>query len=224
MVRVAGWLCNYSLINSSRLSNVSQWWGAWACMCVCVCVCVLVYSRDHYLKMSSSHSDMRPESDECMCAELVKAHTHTHTHTHLSWPLTCLHISKQYYTLLQSLWTWPVPVEEGGGAVTTYKPGHVCPLDRLCVFRHSAAMQSSARGNQLQSVTLSCCAGEESLHLSVLMNKDSDVWFWNKEPSFRALDCAQLSPFHQRWRCTHTRELLIASPEERQQIGFSILP
>lgn len=128
------------------------------------------------------------EQDWC---KHVQKHTRAHTHTP---QLTTHFASTRVYsiiTILQSLWTWPRSVLEGGVGAATYQPDHVCLLDRLCVFRHSAAMQSSVRGNQLQSVMLSCGVGEESLHLSVLMNKDSDVWFWSKEPSSWAFD---LSP------------------------------
>lgn len=93
--------------------------------------------------------------------------TRTHMHAHTLAPRLIIHLytSIQYsiITVLHSLWTWPHPVVKSGGWVATYQPVHVCLLNRLCVFRHSAAMQSSARGNQLQSVTLSCCVGEESL-------------------------------------------------------------
>lgn len=118
-----------------------------------------------------------PKPDVCVSVQLKN--------THHSWPLTCLYEYTVLSQFLRPLWTWPHPVVErwsgGGGWVATYQPVHVCLLDRLCVFLYSAAMQSSARGNQLQSVTLSCCVGEESLHLSVLMNKDSAVWFRNKK-------------------------------------------
>lgn len=67
MVMGAGWLCNKGLINSLRLSNVSQWWG--------MCVCVLVSTRAYYHKMLSSQSDVRPGSN--VKTWVKKTHTHT---------------------------------------------------------------------------------------------------------------------------------------------------
>lgn len=137
-----------------------------------------VSSTDHYLK--------RPWFD----AGVSTSSPHTYT------PQLTTHLSPHKHNRNSTVFV--------GACLLLNKPIHVCLLDHLCVFLYSAAMQSSARGNQLQSVTLSCCVGEESLHLSVLMNEDSAVWFWCKKPSSQAVDCGQLSPFHQRWKSTHT--------------------
>lgn len=135
----------------------------------------------------------RPWSDIwCPCFHYFCSLTHTRTHT----PQLTTHLSPHKCNRNSTVFV--------GAWLLLNKPVHACLLDRLCVFLYSAAMQSSARGNQLQSVTLSCCVREESLHLSVLMNEDSAVWFWCKKPSSQAVDCGQLPPFHQRWKCTHT--------------------
>lgn len=146
-------------------------------VCVCVSVCAhwypveIIISKSHHLNLMWGQDLM------CACEQYWwKQSKNTHTCTTVDHSLASTRVYS-IITILQSLWTWPRPVVDGGAWLATYQPDHVCLLDRLCVFRHSAAMQSSARGNQLQSVTLSCCVGEESLHLSVLMNRDSAVWF-----------------------------------------------
>ncbi len=150
---------------------------------VCVQVCVHWYPVEIIISKSHHPNLMWGQDLMCVCVCVWERESRTggnsqetHTYTTVDHSLASTRVYS-IITILQSLWTWPHPVVDGGGWLATYQPDHVCLLDRLCVFRHSAAMQSSARGNQLQSVTLSCCVGEESLHLSLLMNRDSAVWF-----------------------------------------------
>lgn len=109
---------------------------------------------------------------------------------------------------------WPCPVRGGrcylsaGPRVSTRASLHVSPFvcnAKLCEGKSTSISHAFLLRR------------EESLQASVLTNNGSAVWFGIKEPGL-----CQLSPFYQSWRSgLHTQ--LIASHEERQQIGFFLL-